>query len=102
MDQTHIGYTFWNEPPLNAMPAITEVQPAEVARIGIATENSAGFRPSLGQFDSVAQQVRTLTLFNRGLFPVDFQVAASDPWIAVSQVSGTVEKQDLALDVHVD
>jgi hypothetical protein len=102
MDQTHIGYTFWNEPPLNAMPAVTVVQPAEVARIGIATESSPGFRPSLGQFDSVAQQVRTLTLFNRGLAPVNFQIAASDPWIIVSQFSGTVDKQDLPLDVHVD
>ena len=102
MDQTHIGYTFWNEPPLNAMPPVTEVQPAEVARIGVATENSTGFRPSLGQFDSVAQQVRTLTLFNRGLTPVNFQVATSDPWIAVNQLTGTVDKQDLALDVHVD
>ena len=27
MDQTHLGYTFWNEPPANAMPAVTEVQP---------------------------------------------------------------------------
>ncbi len=26
MDQTHIGYTYWQEPPLNAMPAVTEVQ----------------------------------------------------------------------------
>ena len=102
MDQTHIGYTFWNEPPLNAMPAVTTVQPAEVGRIGIATENSAGFRPSLGQFDSVAEQVRTLTLFNRGLTPVNFQIATSDPWIAVSQLSGTVDKQDIAIDVHVN
>jgi hypothetical protein len=102
MDQTHIGYTFWNEPPLNAMPAVTEVQPAEVASIGIAAENSSGFRPSLGQLDSVAQQVRTLTLFNRGLTAVNFQIATSDPWIAVSQLSGTIGKEDLALDVHVD
>jgi len=27
MDQTHLGYTFWNEPPANAMPAVTELQP---------------------------------------------------------------------------
>ncbi len=27
MDQTHIGYSFWNEPPANAMPAVTELQP---------------------------------------------------------------------------
>ncbi len=102
MDQTHIGYTFWNEPPLNAMPAVTEVQPAPVASIGVAVEGGGGFRPSLGQFDSVAQQTRTLTLFNRGLAPVDFQVTASDPWIVVSQGSGVVSNEDLALEVHVD
>ena len=26
MDQTHIGYTFWNEPPANAMPPVSEIQ----------------------------------------------------------------------------
>ena len=102
MDQTHIGYTFWNEPPLNTMPAVTEVQPAGKESLGIAVEGSIGFRPSLGQFDSVAQQSRAVTLFNRGLAPVSFQVAASDPWIVVSQSVGTVGKEDLALQVHVD
>ena len=102
MDQTHIGYTFWNEPPLNTMPAVTEVQPAVAASIGVSVEGGLGFRPSLGQFDSVAQQTRTLTLFNRGLAPVEFRVTTSDPWIVVSQMSGTVRAEDLALDVHVD
>ncbi len=102
MDQTHIGYTFWNEPPLNAMPAVTGVLPAAVASIGIAAEGASGFRPSLGQFDSVAQQTRILTLFNRGLAPVDFQIATSDPWIVVSQISGVVGKEDLDLEVHLD
>lgn len=102
MDQTHIGYTFWNEPPLNAMPAITEVQPAGTASLGIAVEDSVAFRPSLGQFDSVAQQTRTITLFNRSLTPGKFEVTVTDPWIVVSQRSGTVGKEDLALGVHVD
>jgi hypothetical protein len=102
MDQTHIGYTFWNEPPLNAMPAVTGVQPAAVASIGVAAEDSSGFRTTLGQFDSVTQQTRTLTLFNRGLTPVNFHVATSDPWIVLSQSSGTVGKDDLELEVHVD
>ncbi len=26
MDQTHIGYTFWNEPPVNNMPKVTRVE----------------------------------------------------------------------------
>jgi hypothetical protein len=25
MDQTHLGYTFWNQPPVNVMPAVQEV-----------------------------------------------------------------------------
>ena len=40
MDQTHIGYTFWNEPPLNAMPAVTEVQPVSGPRMAVAVEGS--------------------------------------------------------------
>ena len=102
MDQTHIGYTFWNEPPLNTMPAVTEVQPAGNPGLGIAIEGSAGHRTSLGQFDSVAQQTRAVTLFNRGVTPVSFQVSVSDPWIVVSQSSGAVSNEDLALQVHVD
>jgi hypothetical protein len=102
MDQTHIGYTFWNEPPLNAMPGVTEVQPAEVASIGGSVEGSPGPRQSLGQFDSVAQQTRTITLFNSGLTPVNFNITTSDPWIVVSQTSGTVGKEDLALPVYID
>ena len=33
---------------------------------------------------------------------MDFKVETSDPWIVVSQNSGTVDNDDLALSVHVD
>jgi hypothetical protein len=101
MDQTHIGYTFWNEPPLNAMPAVTEVQVPEKGMIEVAAEGSTGFRPSLGVFDSVAQQTRSLTLFNRGKSPVDYRVTTSDPWIVVGRSAGTVKKDEV-IQVHVD
>jgi len=101
MDQTHIGYTFWNEPPLNAMPAVTEVQVPGKGTIGVAAESSSGFRPTLGVFDSVAQQVRGLTLFNRGKTPVDYRVTTSDPWIVVSHNAGTITKDEV-IQVHVD
>ncbi len=102
MDQTHIGYVGWHDPTLNVMPAVSLVQPAENSTIGVAPEGGFGFRPSLGQFDSVAQQSRTLTLFNSGAAPVNFQLTTSAPWIIVSQHSGVVGKQDLPLKVHID
>ncbi len=73
MDQTHIGYTFWNEPPLNSMPAVHEVQPLRSPRMGVAVEGSrlalnggGGFPLTLPGFDSLNQQTRMLTLFNMG------------------------------------
>ena len=54
MDQTHLGYTFWNEPPANAMPAVTELQFAADGKMGVAAEG-IGVAPeeSLPGFDSV-------------------------------------------------
>lgn len=101
MDQTHIGYTFWNEPRLNAMPAVTEAQIPEKGAIGVATEEGLAGPSSLGIFDSVAQQVHNLTLFNRGKTPVDYRVTSSAPWIVVSQSAGTLDK-DKVIKVHVD
>ena len=94
MDQTHIGYTYWQEPPLNAMPAVTEVQVPVAGSLSVATEQGTQFRPSLGTFDSVAQQTRTVKLFNRGSTPVAYTVTTSAPWIVVSRIGGSVAIED--------
>jgi hypothetical protein len=101
MDQTHIGYTTWQEPPLNAMPAVTEVQIPEAGFLSLTAEGGTGFRPSLGTLDSVAQQTRAIQLFNRGKAPVGYQVTTSAPWIVVDRTSGTVESEQ-SIDVHID
>jgi hypothetical protein len=101
MDQTHIGYTFWNEPPLNAMPAVTEVQVPQKGTIGVAAEGSVGFRPSLGVFNSVVQETRTLTLFNRGRTPLEYRLTTSEPWIVASRSEGTLDKEE-AVQIYVD
>jgi hypothetical protein len=41
MDQTHIGYTWWNEPPVNAMPAVSWVQPLSGPHMAVAAEGLA-------------------------------------------------------------
>ena len=111
MDQTHIGYTYWNQPPLNAMPAVSEVQPASGAKMGIAVEGSAiasdralGFAGgglSLPGFDAYNQQTRFIDVFNQGDQPFAFTVSADHPWIAVTPDRGTVSK-DQRLLVHID
>jgi len=107
MDQTHIGYTFWNEPPLNAMPAVSEVQPAPDGRMAVAVDGSAlAWANAFGAlrlppFDAFNRQTRFIDVFNRGLKPFEYSVTADQPWITVSASHGTVEK-DERLKVNVD
>jgi hypothetical protein len=101
MDQTHIGYTYWNEPVVNAMPAVSEVQPLGFGQLHAVGEDGDARKPALGDFDSVAQQTRVLTLFNAGSQAATFKASASAPWIVVMPVEGSVSThQDVS--VHVD
>ena len=96
MDQTHIGYTFWNEPPVNAMPAVSQVQPISGPRMALAAEGS----PSVGSgafpvlilppFDVFNQQTQFVDVFNQGAEPFDFTASADRPWIQLNRKRGTV------------
>ena len=107
MDQIHIGYTYWNEPPVNAMPAVTWVQPLEGAHMAVAPEGSAfaagGLFPPLRlpAFDVFNRQTRAIDIFNRGSQPFDWTATADRPWIRLSATSGTVSKEQ-RLQVSID
>jgi hypothetical protein len=107
MDQTRIGYTFWNEPPLNAMPAVTEVQPAAGSRMAVATQGSPfaaaggfGFLV-LPAFDAFNRQTQFIDVLNRGTDPFDFAASADQPWIKLSETQGTVSREERLL-VSID
>src|SRR5262249_35227283 len=46
MDQKHIGYTTWQEPPRNVMPAVREIELPEAGAMGVAVEGSTGAWPA--------------------------------------------------------
>ncbi|HEX3356635.1 MAG TPA: glycosyl hydrolase 115 family protein [Tepidisphaeraceae bacterium] len=108
MDQTHLGYTFWNESRLNTMPAVTEVIVPERAELGIAIE---GLRISpwrgipggitLPTFDVFNRQRFYIDVFNRGSRPFNFTVSPGDSWIVVNQEHGTCG-EDQRIWVSVD
>jgi Glycosyl hydrolase family 115/Gylcosyl hydrolase family 115 C-terminal domain len=99
MDQTHIGYTSWNEPPQNVMPEVIELAVPVAAKLGISIEGSssawpgAAEQPVLPQFDSFNRQRYYLEVFNRGRTPFRFSASATEAWISLSQSSGDVEKE---------
>ena len=107
MDQTHIGYTSWNEPAKNTMPAVSEIAIPPVARMGVAIEGSSSSWPGptvqamLPSIDVFNQQHRYIDVFNRGQLPFTFSAEASAPWIVVDKSRGTIDKEQRLL-VSVD
>ena len=107
MDQTHIGYTGWQEPPRNVMPEVHEIVIPTAPALGIAIEGSASAWPgaaeeaALPAFDSVNRQTRSIDLLNRGSTSFEFSAKATAPWITLSAGAGTIEKEQ-RLEISID
>jgi hypothetical protein len=86
MDQTHIGYTFWNQPSKNVMPEVKEINVPVEANMGVVAEDSM-------EFSIFGRQQRYIDIFNRGQSPFEFSAMTSSPWIMLSQTKGTIDKE---------
>lgn len=109
MDQAHLGYLNWADPPENTLRAI-KLQRPEVpvaASLGVAVEGSAKAWPGadedplLPPFDAFNRQTRYIEVFNRGNQPFEYTVKADNPWITVSNSAGTVDHQQ-RIELQVD
>ncbi len=109
MDQPHIGYRSWADPPQNNLSAIHLTEPTvpSGASMGVAVDGSteawpgASDRPTLPGIDAFNRQRRYIDVFDRGADAFAFSAEASAPWIQVSAARGTVAK-DTRLWVTVD
>lgn len=108
MAQTHLGYTYWNQPPVNVMPPVSEVQAKAGADMGIAVEGSERAWPdsepfALPALDVHERRARYLDIFNRGKQPFGFTVRAVEPWLITSAARGTVrDSQRVTVDARWD
>jgi hypothetical protein len=99
MDQVHIGYTIWQDPPKNTMPRITRVMVSGEGKMAVAVEGSASAwpgspgDPSLPRFDVRGAERHYLDIFNRGASPFEFTAVSSVPWILISTPKGEVDSE---------
>lgn len=101
MDQSHLGYTSWADPPVNSLRAIQlkNIEIPEGSIMGIAVEGSedswpgAESIPSLPQFDTFKQKSHFVEVFNKGKKPFEYSVSTENQWIQISKSTGTVEKE---------
>ncbi|WP_188152205.1 glycosyl hydrolase 115 family protein [Teredinibacter waterburyi] len=113
MNQPHIGYTNWNNPEGDQLPATHHYSPGNYAEMGIAVEGIesgwpaavSGHWPHTGKFelnfDFFGKSKRSLEIYNRGTKAFDYRITTSEPWIKLSDSTGTVtvsEKIDVSID----
>ncbi|MCH7396604.1 glycosyl hydrolase 115 family protein [Belliella sp. DSM 107340] len=106
MDQTHIGYTSWQEPRRNRIPELKNLELSESGSLGVAISQSTSFYPEEKVLKSIALspydvQKMNLELFNRGKKPVDFKIKSKLNWLKIQTESGKIDDQ-LIVPVMVD
>jgi len=100
MSQTHIGYTYWQQPDHNNMPYLLYVDPPAKPGMGVAVEGSEDYWPGNDSipltlaFDNIGSREHYLEIFNTGSKPFNFLLEPSDPWIEISKLQGEIRKEE--------
>ena len=99
MDQTHIGYTYWQQPDKNVMPEIKMIEIPSAAEMGVAIEGSDRWWPAdqsqavLPEFDPWSGQTHSIDVFNRGKGAFAFFAKAEKPWIHITPSKGKIDSE---------
>ncbi len=107
MDQTHIGYTYWQQPPVDKMPDTEEIPIQEKAQLGVAIEGSlkswAGKNmvdEPFPTFNFYTKQKHFIELFNRGSKSLSYQIK-TPKFIKASTLKGALDTQQ-RIDLEID
>jgi len=101
MDQTHLGYTTWADPPFNSLRAIKldTFEIRDTSLMSVAIEGSDESWPEsakialLPEFDRFNRQTRCIDIFNKGSRHFEYKVTSDCNWIITDSGEGTVEKE---------
>jgi len=106
MDQTHIGYTYWQQPPVDKMPDVTTINLPAAPQMGVAVEGSEAWWP-LEQSEAIlpgfypAQGGHYIDVFNRGGGSFNFTAETSSPYVTIQPKTGSVSTEQ-RIWVNVD
>ncbi|KAF0152357.1 MAG: hypothetical protein FD143_1150 [Ignavibacteria bacterium] len=103
MNQTHIGYLYWQQPDSNYIPITYKIESPNNREIGVAVEGSDKWWPyeqssaKLPEYDRFNKQSYYIEVFNRGKKLFDYRITARDSWVQISEPKGKIEKQEKIL-----
>ncbi|WP_080058352.1 glycosyl hydrolase 115 family protein [Spirosoma aerolatum] len=105
MDQTHIGYTYWQQPDKNTMPAVKTMDDPTTDEMGVAVEGSdewwpsATTKPVLPVINSFQNQSVYFDVFNRGKTPFTCTIETPVSWLKVLSGSRITDQERIAVSI---
>lgn len=110
MDQIKFGYTYWQSPDMEVMPAVSEVLPRSGSSMGVAIEGTETVWPSYGAGRAMLPELmalqpegsRWIEVFNRGAAAFDFRLKADQPWVRFSSSGGKVVDRTKRVEISAD
>ncbi|MFD1255167.1 glycosyl hydrolase 115 family protein [Mucilaginibacter terrae] len=103
MDQTHIGYTYWQQPPVDKMPEVKTIDLPATAAMGVAVEGATDWWPqaetaaTLPAYNANQKQAHYIEVFNRGQARLSYTATSTSPWVTVTPASGIINQQQRLL-----
>jgi hypothetical protein len=99
MNQTHIGYTYWQQPEKNSMPEVENIDVPDEALMGVAVSGSEAWWPNtekqmeLPQINPYSTVMPQIDVYARGAKSVRFEAEAGTDWLKLSAGSGRAALQ---------
>jgi hypothetical protein len=96
MDQTHIGYTYWQQPDSNSMPEVKRITLPPRAELGVAIEGSEQWWPDarqealLPELDPHVKKNCYIDLFNRGRTQLGYSIKPGRKWLHIDVPEDTL------------
>ncbi len=104
MDQIHIGYKYWQQPPKSTMPEAARIELSDGADMGVMVEGSDNLSDKeniLPKFDVYNQQTFHIEIFNRGKKSFNYTIDTEVPWLKLNPKQGKIEKE-VRVSVSID
>lgn len=108
MDQTHIGYTSWQQPAADVMPAVRRIALPADAAMGVAVEGSADAltaetsTPPPLVLERFGTPDRHVEIFNRGTQPFAVTALSDSAALRLDRTSATVGADGVTLTARAD
>jgi hypothetical protein len=99
-DQTHISYTYWQQPEKDVLPDVKTIALPAAPAMGVAIEGTEEWwpnstaKPVLPEFNRYLSEKHYIEIFNRGRQLFDYTIEPGAEWLKLSSKKGTVNQQE--------